>query len=139
VIAEFYRPAPPSEEVAAPPGPPPAPGTAPRPKPPPEILGRARWEGNRVVVEATGDVEAALLRVFRLTAVSAEDPAQRSKGSSGPSVIQPGSLEWFRWAAQARAADEGLEVRLVASGDPGGWDPAANYRPFREQVRRLQS
>ena len=134
MIAEFYRPTESPGDAA-----PPAPGAAPKPKPPPEIVGRATWDGRRAVIEAgSNDVEAALRRVFRPTAVQAEDPSIRQRGASGPSTIAPGTLEWFRWAALNRAGAEGLAVRLVAAGGPGGWDPAANYRTFREQVARLQ-
>lgn len=137
MIAEFYRPRerPPAEAPAAP-----SSGGAPAKPPSPEIVGRARWEDARARVEAQDpEVEAALRRVFRATAVTAGDATPRTKGAEGPSVIQPGSLEWFRWAAFTRAPEEGLAARLVASTGPGGWDPAANYRTFREQVRRLQS
>jgi hypothetical protein len=142
VIAEFYRPPEPASEPepAGTPPAPSAPGGGPRPKPAPEILGRAAWDGRRVDIRAEdAEVEAALLRIFRHAPVVADDSASRSRGASGPSVIEPGSLEWFRFAAQNRSGPEGLAVRLVSSPGPGGWDPAANYRTFRDQVARLQS
>jgi hypothetical protein len=85
------------------------------------------------------EVEAAVLRIFRPTPVLARHAADRTKGASGPSVIQPGSLEWFRAAALNRAPAEGLAVRFAVPGITGGWDPAATYRPFGEQVRRLDA
>jgi hypothetical protein len=137
VLAEFYRP-PAEGEAAAPP--PPAHGGEPVKPPPPKILGGARWDGQHVQIEAEDpEIEAALRRIFRPSSVIAEDPSTGQKGARGPSTVQPGSLEWFRWAAQNRAKEEGLAVRLVAATGPGGWDPAASYRPFREQVRLLQS
>ncbi|MCA1727434.1 MAG: hypothetical protein LC722_07235 [Actinobacteria bacterium] len=142
MIAEFYRPsaqAVQTDPSAAPP-PPPSPGSAPKPRPAPVIVGRAAWDGRRVDIRAEDpEVEAALLRIFRAAPVVAEDPASRSRGTSGPTVTEPGSLEWFRFAALIRSGPEGLAVRLVASPGSGGWDPAANYRTFRDQVARLQS
>jgi len=138
MLAEFYRR--PAQEAADAAAAAPAHGGEPVKPPPPEILGRARWDGRRAVIEAADpEVEAALRRVFRPTSVVADDPATRPNGSRGPSVVQPGSLEWFRWAALNRGPAEDLGVRLVAATGPGGWDPAATYRPFRDQVRLLQS
>lgn len=139
MAAEFYRPPEPAPE-----GEPAAPAThsgpGPAPTPPREILGRGVWNGRAVEIASEDpDVEAALLRVFRPTSLTVEDPATRARGTKGASVIQPGSLEWFRWAAITRAPAESLAVRFVANPGPGGWDPAANYRPFREQIRRLQA
>jgi hypothetical protein len=52
-------------------------------------------------------------------------------------MLEPGSLEWFRAALPARAGGLGLAVRFVADEIDNGWDPAANYRTFREQAGRL--
>ena len=53
-------------------------------------------------------------------------------------MIQPGTPEWFRAAAYTRAAAEGLRARVVPEViGQGGWDPAAAYRTFREDVARL--
>jgi hypothetical protein len=52
-------------------------------------------------------------------------------------LLQPGSLEWFRAALLTRAEGLELAVRFVADEIDNGWDPAANYRSFREQAERL--
>jgi TPP-dependent pyruvate/acetoin dehydrogenase alpha subunit len=52
-------------------------------------------------------------------------------------VIQPGSLEWFRAAAQVRAAEAGLVARMVPGVSRGGYDPAAGYRSFDQAIERL--
>jgi hypothetical protein len=54
-------------------------------------------------------------------------------------VLQPGSLEWFRSALSTRAPSLGLAVRFVVDDVRNGWDPAANYRTFEQQVRRLSA
>jgi hypothetical protein len=40
---------------------------------------------------------------------------------------------------QTRAEPLGLRVRFVARQIIGGWDPAASYRSFDEQVDRWSS
>jgi hypothetical protein len=104
----------------------------------PEVVGRARWSRSGVEIDA-GDqaIRSALERVYRAASVSVEDPALRAAGTSGPVVLPPGGLPWFMHASRARAAAEGLVVRLVAEG-PGGvrWDPAAAYRTFSQSVER---
>jgi hypothetical protein len=55
-------------------------------------------------------------------------------------VLQPGSLEWFRATAFTRVpAETGLGARAVADTIDGGYDPAANYRPFDEQIERIDA
>jgi hypothetical protein len=54
-------------------------------------------------------------------------------------LLQPGSLEWFRAALLARVPALGLSVRFVPGIVEGGWDPAAQYRTFEEQVDRLDA
>ena len=52
--------------------------------------------------------------------------------------MQPGTLEWFREVAKARATQEsGLSARFVPGVTEGGYDPAAQYRTFEESVERL--
>jgi hypothetical protein len=104
----------------------------------PEVVGRARWSGSGVEIDAGDDaIRSALERVYRAAAVSVEDSALRTAGTSGPVVLPPGGLAWFIHASRARAASEGLAVRLVAEG-PGGvrWDPAAAYLTFSQTVER---
>jgi hypothetical protein len=69
--------------------------------------------------------------------VVADDPSLRPFGTTGPVVLQPGSLRWFHEAALARAADEGLTARLVPEGQaPVAYDPAGLYRSLEEQWER---
>jgi hypothetical protein len=104
-----------------------------------EVVGAAWWDGRRVHVESDDEeVRGGLERIFRLTPVVVDDPAFRSLGAHGETVLEPGSLEWFEAAAFARAGAEGLSVRMVPElMGQGGWDPAAAYRTFRSTIRRL--
>lgn len=99
----------------------------------------ATWDGRRVSIEASdADARSALERVFRLVPVVVDDAALRSLGANGESLIQPGSLEWFRAAAFTRGPAEGLAVRVVPEVvGKGGWDPAAAYRTFRDAMDRI--
>jgi hypothetical protein len=54
-------------------------------------------------------------------------------------LLEPGSPAWFRAALVTRAEPLGLHVRFVASRIVGGWDPAAAYRSFEDQMERLAS
>lgn len=109
-----------------------------RPDAPDEVVGAATWDGRRVEVHADDPgVRSGVARIFRPTPVVADDPSLRRMGTRGEVVLQPGSVEWFEHAAFVRAREAGLVARVVRSGVEGGWDPAANYRRFREQVRRL--
>jgi hypothetical protein len=105
-----------------------------RPEDPETVVGFADWDGRRA--EAGADdpqVLDALKRVFRPWPVAVDDPSTRPAGTSGPSVIEPGDLEWFRVAARVRGQAEGFGVRLVTS-TPGGWDPAGAYRTMKVWV-----
>ena len=77
--------------------------------------------------------------MFRPAPVAVDDPSLRTSGTSGPVLVPPGSLSWFRAAAQVRAGEEGLASRLVptARGAPG-WDPAGSYRSFEEMIERKE-
>ena len=76
---------------------------------------------------ARGEMEA----IFHGSPVVVDDPSLRSFGTSGPVVLQPGTVRWFRAAAVVRGARRGLQVRFVADdAEPVGWDPAGAYRPF---------
>ncbi len=68
-----------------------------------------------------------------------DDPSLRSPGTRGPSLLEPGSYAWFRAALRSRAEALDLNVRFVADRIVGGWDPAAAYRGFEEQIERLTS
>jgi hypothetical protein len=69
--------------------------------------------------------------------VVVDDPSLRSVGTSGPVVLQPGSLRWFQAAARIRGQQQGLAVRFVAEEQGAmGWDPAGAYRTFPEAAER---
>ena len=101
----------------------------------------AAWDGKTVTITAEDDgVRAALAHAFRRTPVVVDDSSRRGPGTKGEVVIVPGDLEWFRASAQVRAHDEvGLTSRFVPVVDQNGFDPAANYRDFDEQIERLDS
>ena len=105
-----------------------------------DAIATASWDGRRAVVEAQDpDVRDAVSRCFRASPVVVDDAAYRTLGAEGESMLQPGTLEWFRAAAFARAPKVGLVARVVPEVDPSaGWDPAANYRTFRGQMRRVE-
>lgn len=101
-------------------------------------VGTARWTGSGVKISAEGrEARDALGRIFQPTPVMVEDPSVRTAGTTGPTVFQPGSLQWFRAAARVRAAAEGLTASLVGE-DQGamGWDPAGAYRTFTDAIER---
>jgi len=97
------------------------------------------WDGREVLVEAGDDARRdALTKAFRRTPVVTNDAAYRRMGTSGEVVVQPGDLQWFRAVAQTRApAETGLVPRFIPGAPVGGFDPAAGYRKFREQVELL--
>ena len=94
-----------------------------------------------MVVEADDPtLKASIERAFRPIPVVVDDPSLRYPGTSGDSVLHPGDLEWFRAAAYVRVrAETGLIARSVPGVTVGGYDPAANYRRFSEQIDRLES
>jgi hypothetical protein len=99
----------------------------------------AAWDGHEVTVTAADDeIRGALARAFRRTPLVMDDPAYRRSGTSGEVVVRPGDLEWFRAVAQVRVpAETGLVARFVPGSPIGGFDPAAGYRRFRDQVKLL--
>ena len=105
------------------------------------VVGTARWNGRRAEVDSSDEeVRAALTRLFRSTPVVVDDTTLLPPGAAGAAVVQPGSLEWFRLAAQSRAIAAGLHVRLVPEVEVRtGWDPASAYRTFRQVVTQLES
>lgn len=132
---EFHQPAEPATPAAASPGPPPP------PPPPPPAVASATWLDERVVVEADDPaIRASIERAFRPTPVVVDDPSLRYPGTHGELMLQPGDLEWFRAVAQVRVrAETGLVARSVPGVIVGGYDPAANYRRFSEQIERLET
>jgi hypothetical protein len=119
----------------------PQPGPPPPPPTPPPAVASATWVGDRVVVDADDPtLRASIERAFRSIPVVVDDPSLRYPGTSGESVLHPGDLEWFRAVAHVRVpAETGLVARSVPGVTVGGYDPAANYRRFSEQVDRLES
>ncbi|MGH2681209.1 MAG: hypothetical protein ACRDG8_12145 [Actinomycetota bacterium] len=132
---EFHHPAEPAEPASTPPGP-----RAPPPPPLPAVAS-ATWTDDRAVIGSDDPaIRASLERAFRPTPVVIDDPSLRYPGTHGDLMLQPGDLEWFRAVAQFRvAAETGLVARSVPGVRAGGYDPAANYRPFSEQIERLES
>lgn len=102
-------------------------------------LASASWRDGAVTISSLDeDVRDRLAHAFRRTPVVVEGGADRHLGTSGPEVLQPGDLEWFRAAAFVRApAETGLVARLVTTVVRGGFDPAANYRDFEDQIELL--
>jgi hypothetical protein len=112
-----------------------------RPEAPDVVVARARWDGKHALIDAADDdTRDAVQHMFRPAPVATEDPSYRPPGTRGGRLIQPGSLEWFVAAAFARAREADLIARAVPDVPRGaGWDPAGQYRTFREQVTRLES
>ena len=107
---------------------------------PNSVVGSATWTAEGVDLEPTDEAAGRLLRrIFRSAPVSVEEPALRTAGTTGPVVLQPGSLRWFMAAAKVRGGKEGLAVRMVPEGEGAmGWDPAAAYRTFSEAMERKE-
>jgi hypothetical protein len=101
----------------------------------------AEWrDGSVTISSADEQLRTKLAHAFRRTPVLTEDLSYRRLGTSGPVVLQPGDLAWFRVVAEGRAAAEtGLVARFVPGTSVGGFDPAAGYLPFEEQVERLDA
>ena len=108
-----------------------------RPDEPERVVAVARWFGTGASIEVLELGVEGLDRLLRSTPVVVTDPALLPRGAHGEAVLQPGSLEWFRAALLTRAPSLGLAVRFVVADVRNGWDPAANYRTFDEQVGRL--
>jgi hypothetical protein len=120
VRAELYRPEVPEQEG------------------PEQVVAIATWTDGRASLDVLADVPE-LDRLLRATPVVTDDPSLRPLGTSGEMVLEPGSSAWFRAALLSRAPALGLAVRFVAERVIGGWDPAAAYATFEEQVDRLAS
>ena len=108
-----------------------------RPDSPEDVVAVATWEAGKGHLEVADPSVSGLQAILRSTPIVVDDPSLRRQGTHGPTLLQPGDLEWFRAALLTRAADLGLAVRFVFGRQEGGWDPAAQYRTFEEQVERL--
>lgn len=104
-----------------------------------DVVASVSWDGRSVAFDDVGaELKRAIERIFRPAPVVVDDPSYRSLGALGEAMIQPGNAEWFRAAAYQRAAEAGLKARVVPEVvGQGGWDPAAAYRTFREDMGRL--
>jgi hypothetical protein len=96
------------------------------------------WTPDGIHIEAPDEsVRRAIQSVFRPTPVVIDDPSMRSYGTVGPVLLTPGSLQWFRAAAEARSEAAGLRVRFVPGSEGAmGWDPAGAYRTFNDAIER---
>ncbi len=110
-----------------------------RPEEPEAVLASAMWDRGAVRIEPAAGAPEGLADILRPTPIVVEDPSLRRLGTHGETLLQPGTLEWFRSALLTRAAAFGLEVRFVPGVRAGGWDPAAQYRSFEDQIERLGS
>lgn len=106
---------------------------------PQALVAVATWSDGRPGLDVLDSSVEGLDGLLRPTPVVVDDPSLRGPGTSGESLLEPGSLEWFRAALATRAEPLGLRLRFVTTHIEGGWDPAANYRTFDEQVERLAS
>lgn len=109
------------------------------PDAPDAVVATAAWTAGGPVLEAADQpIHDALERAFRRTPVVVDDASYRRLGTHGEVVLQPGGLEWFRAVVFARVpAETGLVARMVPGVREGGFDPAANYRRFEDQIERL--
>ena len=112
-----------------------------RPDAPDTVVATATWEESSVSVDSDDQVlRDRLVRAFRPTPALVDDASYRQQGTRGETVVQPGSLDWFRAVVQTRATVEsGLAARFVPGIEEGGYDPASQYRTFRESIERLAS
>jgi hypothetical protein len=110
-----------------------------RPDDPNALVAVATWSSEGTNLEVLDPSVEGLDRLLRPTPVVVDDPSLRGPGTSGEALLEPGSLGWFREALVTRAEPLGLSVRFVATEIVGGWDPAANYRTFEQQIERLSS
>lgn len=106
---------------------------------PEKLVAVATWSHGRATLEVIDPSVRGLDALLRPTPVVVDDPSLRRPGTRGESLLEPGSFGWFRAALVQRAEGLGLRVRFVASEIVGGWDPAASYRSFDEEVERLAS
>lgn len=106
-----------------------------------DVVATASWDGHDVSIDAQDpELARTLTHAFRPTPVAVDDGAYRRLGTYGSVVIQPGDLEWFRATARTRAtAETGLHARFVPGVTDSGYDPAAGYRRFDEQIERLDA
>ena len=106
---------------------------------PETVVAVATWSAGAMDLDVRDASLKGLDGLLRPTAVVVEDASLRQLGTHGASLLQPGSLEWFRAALWSRTDPLGLAVRFVTEEVRGGWDPASNYRTFADQASRIAS
>lgn len=106
---------------------------------PDDVVAVATWRGRSAAIDVRDTTIEGLDGLVRSAPAVVDDPALRQQGTRGPSVLEPGDLEWFLAAVRTRAEDLGLRVRFIPATGAGGWDPASQYRTFAQQVRHLAS
>lgn len=106
---------------------------------PDAVVAVAAWDRGRVDLEVLEPSIEGLSDLLRPMPIVVDDPSLRGPGTRGEALLEPGSFGWFRDAVVARAEALGLRVRFVTREIVGGWDPAAAYRSFEEQVERSVS
>ncbi len=110
-----------------------------RPEDPQTPVAVATWDGREAHLEVLEGAPDGVAAILRPTPVVVDDPSLRRQGAHGETLLHPGTFTWFREALRSRAQALGLAVRFVPTRLEGGWDPAAQYRRFEEQVARLTS
>lgn len=105
------------------------------------VVATARWVDGDIAIESDDDeIREQLVHAFRKTPVAIDDASYRRMGTHGEVVVQPGDLQWFRAVALTRATEEtALAARFIPGITHGGYDPAAGYRTFEEQIERLDA
>ncbi|MBA3691791.1 MAG: hypothetical protein H0W82_10340 [Actinobacteria bacterium] len=106
---------------------------------PDTVVATATWRGSSVSVDGGDDaLRVRIVHAFRPTPAVVDDASYRQQGTRGETVVQPGSLEWFRAVVQTRVTvDTGLAARFAPGITEGGYDPAAQYRTFQDSIARL--
>lgn len=110
-----------------------------RPDSPDDVVAVATWADGRASIEVLDPSVGSLDALIRPTPMVVDDASLRQLGTHGEVLLEPGSFDWFRSALVTRGEAVGLHVRFVADEIVGGWDPAAAYRSFDEEVERLTS
>ncbi|MCI0634643.1 MAG: hypothetical protein L0206_12115 [Actinobacteria bacterium] len=110
-----------------------------RPDAPESPVAIANWSDGRAHLEVIDRTIPGLERLLKANTRRRGRPLVAPAGDTRSLVARTRSYAWFRAALLSRAEPSGLKVRFVAGRIVGGWDPAAAYRPFEEQIERLTS
>jgi hypothetical protein len=104
---------------------------------PETLVAVATWQDHRPSIEVVDPSATGVEAVVAPTPVAVDDASLRPQGTHGEVLLQPGDRDWFVAAVRTRAERLGLSVRFVPRQGPGGWDPASQYRRFRQQIDKL--